>query len=127
MNVSNITTPTFTEAQRVTIKATFVTFSSISCCLCILFIIYVIIKTVRSRIFFRFMSVRILTYIEVCVLFAAISDFYSLGVKSGDNSPLCILEGFQTQFFSLSQGLWNLCLSIFMLLTIVFGVKSKIW
>src|SRR5262245_25720917 len=101
--------------------------SSITVVFSSLFIFYVIFQTVRKRLFFRYMSLRILTYIELCALFASITDIYVLGnITTPIPRALCIIEAIQTQLFEISGAMWTLCLSTFIITTLTTTMRRKI-
>jgi heme/copper-type cytochrome/quinol oxidase subunit 2 len=92
-----------------------------------LFIVYVLIQTIRKKLFFRFTSLRILTYIQICELIGAITDFYILAfIYTPIPEPLCIIESMQSQFAETSGSLWTLCLSFFILITLVTNMRRKV-
>jgi hypothetical protein len=90
---------------------------------CVLFFIYVLVQSIRKpRILFRFMSLRILVYIQISEMLSSIADLYSYGTES---HSLCLIEAFQTQLFEITAMFWTLCLSIFIFSVVVFNLQQK--
>jgi hypothetical protein len=122
---STTSNTTFPLQYETNIKLTFAVSGTVSFVASSCFLIYVVIQTFRKRAFFKYMSLRLLSYIELSALLASISDIFSFGLIQGEPRALCQAQGFLSQFFSLAVALWTLCLSFFMFLTIVMGVKSR--
>jgi hypothetical protein len=95
---------------------------------CLSFLIYVLVQTIRKRALFKFMSLRLLVYIQISEMFAAVSDLYAIKLYKDEQhiTPLCLFQAYQTVLFETSGLLWTLCFSIFMFLVVVFNVRKKL-
>lgn len=83
-----------TAIEDLTVKVLISTTALLTITSAILFFIYVIVQTIRKRIFFRFITLRLLTYLQISAFFSCLSDVYVLGMKDSlEADSLCYLQG----------------------------------
>ncbi|KAL0481514.1 G-protein coupled receptor [Acrasis kona] len=116
---------TFTTQQTSALKIALITSSASSILSCVLFLLIITIQSIQRGVFKKHMSLRILTLIMICNFFAAVGDIYSAGMNQGESNVLCVIQGVQSQFFSLATILWTLCLSVFLFISTIIGTFNK--
>jgi hypothetical protein len=123
-------TANYTEPQNKALIATSFSCAGLTIVCSLGFLLYVLIQTIRRKIFSHYMSLRLLTYIEISALISAIADLYSIDLlTNSENNALCVTQGIQIQFGETASILWTFCLSFFIISTLLTkspGEKAKV-
>lgn len=70
-------------------------------------VMYTVVRLRNLRVFRRFFSVRLLTYLAIVDFFAAAQHFIP-----NENQHACVLQGIATQYFFLASFLWILTIAL---------------